>query len=60
MTTSEKCKHADLATGQADWVAYVDDAISVHSDEEYTICMGDGACSYIGRESFSITLPLEQ
>lgn len=31
---------ADLATGQAQWLACVDDAITTESDEQYTIFMG--------------------
>ncbi|WP_162165082.1 alpha-L-rhamnosidase C-terminal domain-containing protein [Paenibacillus graminis] len=31
---------ADLTTGFADWQAAVDDAITVHSDNQYTIYMG--------------------
>ncbi|MGZ7441480.1 alpha-L-rhamnosidase-related protein [Paenibacillus sp. TH7-28] len=31
---------ANLATGLAEWLVSVDDAIAVHSDEEYTIFMG--------------------
>ncbi|MFB5678869.1 alpha-L-rhamnosidase C-terminal domain-containing protein [Paenibacillus terreus] len=31
---------ADLTTGVADWRVYVDDAITFHSDEKYTIFLG--------------------